>query len=664
VIDPHIDSLLCIQFGYNKDDIQIVVDCSSIDISIYKEYLENVYLIFHNAKFDLQFLFNLNIIPRKIYDTMIVEQLLYLGFSYSNMSKSHYDKYEYDFPYTYIDDFNNLTLSYSLQSLVDKYCNTYLDKTIRGQIIWRGLDMQTILYAAKDVVFLEDIMHKQIEACRNKQCIQGAILECLSVPAISYMEWCGIMLDESKWKLKMEKDKNNLEQRKQALDNFIITNPLLSKYYKLDLQGDLFEGFKDTPECLINWDSSKQVIDLAKTLGFDTKTQDKKTGEDKDSVLEKHLKNQKGINDEFLNLYFDYKESSKVVSTYGESQLNMINPNTGRCHTTYKQLGASSSRMSCGSTNPNESLAKLKGIPKNSCTYCNFQQLPSDHDTRSSFVAPEGYKMVSADFAAEEARLGGDIYKDEAILKMFREGIDSHSMYAKIFFKEQLKDVDVNDIKKLRPDLRQMAKGPEFALNFGGGANAIMQAIQCTEEEANTIIKNYEEGFRGTVEFAKKGSKLVRQNGYVLINPITGHKMYWWDHKEWLERQKTFTSEFWEDYRNNHKGKGTPIALLVKTHFKAASKWDRMARNAPCQGTAAIIMKTCLTNLFNWIVDNSYFGRINICASVHDEIVCDYPKEIEEFPKILVNIMETAAAKYCKSLPIPAEASVGDFWIH
>ena len=62
--------------------------------------------------------------------------------------------------------------------------------------------------------------------------------------------------------------------------------------------------------------------------------------------------------------------------------------------------------------------------------------------------------------------------------------------------------------------------------------------------------------------------------------------------------------------------------------------------------------------------NNNFFNIIHICASVHDEICCDYPESIDNFPNILEQIMETSAAKYCKSLPIPAEASVGDYWIH
>lgn len=68
--------------------------------------------------------------------------------------------------------------------------------------------------------------------------------------------------------------------------------------------------------------------------------------------------------------------------------------------------------------------------------------------------------------------------------------------------------------------------------------------------------------------------------------------------------------------------------------------------------------------LFDWIMENNLFEQVNLCALVHDEIVCDYPETLQEFPQILEKLMQQAAAKYCKSLPIPAEAAVGDHWIH
>lgn len=637
--DSHINKLLCIQFGNKKANTQIVVDCSTIDIKKYKEVLESKLIVGQNLKFDLQFLYNYGIVPRKVYDTMIVEQLLYLGYPKNQ-------------------------ISYSLKEIARRRLNIYLDKTVRGEIIWRGLDEKVIEYAASDVMYLEDIMWSQIADCKDKKCLIGAKLECDFVPSIAYLEWSGVKLDEEKWKAKMKQDNLNLEKAVKELNSFVVRTPSLNKFVFIDRQGNLFTGFNLEPQVNINWSSSKQVVNVAKILGFNVAIKDKKTGEDKESVLEKHLANQKGINDEFLKLYFDYQEYAKVVSSFGQGHLNIINPNTGRIHTVYKQLGATSGRMSSGSQQPNTDLANLKKLVAKDCTYVNMQQLPHDETTRSCFVAEKGNLFVSCDYSAQEGRVQGDIYQDEAILKMYREGIDGHSMYAKIFFKEELKDIDVHDVKKLRPDLRTKAKSPEFALAYGGGYTTIMQQLKCSEEEAKKIVSNYEEGFKGTVEFAKRGSDFVRKNGYILICPITGHKMYWWDHQEWLERQKSFTQEFWEDYRNNHKGTEDAVAQEVSMHFRAASKYDRLARNAPPQGTSACMTKKATTDIFNWIVDNNYFGKILLCVLVHDETNWEYPKEIKEFPNIVKSKMEESAAYFCKSLPIPAEVSVGDHWIH
>lgn len=637
--DAHVNKLLCIQFGNKEADTQIVVDCSCVNILLYKELLESKPLIGQNLKFDLSFLYNYKIIPRKIYDTMIVEQLLYLGYPKGS-------------------------ISYSLKEIAYRYLGIDIDKTVRGEIIWRGLDSRVIEYAAGDVMYLEDIMRCQKEECIKKKCIGAVKLECDFIPAITYLEWSGIKLDEKKWKEKMEQDKINLEKATVALNNFVINTPSLSKFTFIDLQGYLFTGFNTEPQVKINWSSSQQVIEVAKTLGFDTSVKDKKTGEDKDSVLEKHLATQKGINDEFLDLYFAYQEYAKIVSSFGQGHLDAINPNTGRLHTVYRQLGTTSGRMSCGSTQPNIDLAKLKKLNPKDCGYPNMQQLPHDATTRSCFVASEGNLYVSCDYSAQEGRVQGDIYQDEAILKMYREGIDGHSMYAKIFFKDELKDIDVHDVKKLRPDLRSKAKSPEFALAYGGGYTTIMEQLKCSEEEAKKIVSNYEEGFKGTVEFAKRGAAFVRKNGYILICALTGHKMYWWDHAEWLKRQNSFTKEFWEEYRTVHKGTNDDVAQKVSMHFRAASKWDRLARNAPAQGTSACMTKKATTNIFNWIVDNGYFGKIYLCAMVHDETNWEFPKEIEEFPNVVKTKMEEAAAYFCKSLPIPAEASVGLYWIH
>jgi len=636
-----LDKLLCAQFGNKDKTVQIVVDCSTINIKYYKEIMESKFLIFQNGKFDLQFFYNHNIIPRRIYDTMIVEQLLHLGYPSGS-------------------------ISYSLHAIAERRLNINIDKTVRGQIIWRGLDEKVIEYAGNDVVWLYDIMKSQIADCKKQGCMVGAKLECDFVPVIAYLEWCGIKLNADKWKAKMKKDQENLDTAVKELNAFVIRTPSLKQFTFVDRQGDLFSGFNLEPQVTINWSSSQQVVKVAKILGFNTTVQDKKTGEDKDSVLEKALKGQKGINDEFLKIYFSYQEYAKVVSSFGQSHLNAICPTDGRIHTIYKQLGATSGRMSCGSQQPNETLAKIKKIKPSECKYPNIQQLPADEPTRASFVADKGNLMVDCDYSALESRLGADIYNEKSMQDEFLYGSgDIHSLCAKMVFHEELKDIDVKDIKHKRPDLRKLVKPIEFSQQFGGSEYAIMSSLGCSLEEATKFKKAYDSGFSGIAKFKEKGSQFVRSHGYVLMNPITGHKMYWWDWKHWKEVQDSFTPEFWEEYKAYHKGTGDNIEQEVKQHFKAASKWDRMALNAPTQNTGVDILKTAATELFNWIVDNNYFGKILLCALVHDEQLLEFPEELKDtFPKLLEDIMLKAAAKFCKSVPIPAEAEVSDHWVH
>ena len=650
--DCHIATLKCIQFGNKKLDTQIVVDTSTVSPLLYKDILENKYLIVQNGAFDLKFLYNYGIIPRKIYDTMIVEQLLHLGYPPG-------------------------IISYSLKSIAYRRLGVDIDKSIRGEIIWRSLDKEVIKYAAGDVKYLEDIMSSQLKECKEKGCTVGAKLECDFIPVLAYLEWCGIKLDETKWKAKMQKDKENLDKAKTALDDFIVSDSKLKEFTHINLQGDLWEGFDTKPKCIINWSSSQQVIQVAKKLGFNTSVQDKKTGEDKDSVLEKHLKSQKNINDEFLKLYFNYQEYAKVVSSFGQGHLNAINPITGRLHTIYRAIGTTSGRMSSGSQAINTDLAKLKKLPINpsskqkkeglGCSYPNMQQLPHDKITRSCFIAEKGNLFCSCDYSAMEARIGAEVYNEKMLLDefLYRSG-DTHAAYAKVVFADELKDIDIKDIKAKRPDLRNKVKSVEFAVQFGSDGTAVAPQLGISIEDARKLVTNLLSGMKGLASFKSKAGKAVMQKGYVEIMPQTGHKAYWWDYKEWKERQKSFNDTFWNEYRLYHKGTGDEVAKKVKEHFQAQSKWkDRMSLNLPTQGGGAIVLKEAMINWFNWVIDNNYFGKILLVNLTHDECNSEFPQELKDtYPKLVEQIMEDAAAKYYHKLPIPAVAEVGNYWIH
>ena len=161
------------------------------------------------------------------------------------------------------------------------------------------------------------------------------------------------------------------------------------------------------------------------------------------------------------------------------------------------------------------------------------------------------------------------------------------------------------------------------------------------------------------------GSAQCRKNGYILMCKYSGHKMYWWDHAEWLKRQESFTQQFWEEYRTKHKGTGDAIAQEVSMHFRAASKWDRMALNSVTQGSGIVILKIAMTDFLNWIVDNGYFKTVELSALVHDEANVIYPKELHDnVPKKLQECMEKAASIICTKVPIPAEAEISDHWVH
>lgn len=693
--DPHCCKILCSQFGNKNADTQIVVDTSTTDILHYKNLLETKLLIGHNLKFDIQFLYNHSIIPTQVWDTMIIEQLLHLGF-------------------------DNKFFHYSLKDVAERRLKIDIDKTTRGEIIWRGLDDKVVLYAAGDVMYLEDIRDLQIQDCKQRTCSKAAQIENAFVPVIAYLEWCGIRLDVNKWQNKIKDNERKRDEALEKLNQWVVdyykrnggqldgcieqdftimesiggkcvfydvpndyiptgtptvyeektTDELLGlecirryikirrscDYVTINNQGDLFGGWDLEPKCCINWASSRQTIPFFQMLGFDTTAKDKKTGDIKDSVVEKVLAKQKGIADDFLKLYFAYKEKFKDCSTYGQNYIDAINPNTDRIHTTFWQLGAASGRMSCGSRNTNTDLAHLKGIAPSRCKYVQLQNLPADEITRGAFIPKQGNLMTACDYSALESRLGADIYNEPEMLEEFlhRSG-DMHSLCAKLVFHEELKDVAIEDIKTLRPDLRKKVKPIEFSQQFGGGAGAVADALGCSREEAQKFVKAYADGFKGITEFKKKGSAFVRKYGYVLICEHTGHKLYWEDFKKWREIEDLPEYIYKREYTSEER----------KEHEGAAAKWDRMALNAPTQGSGIAILKLSMTLFFKWLCNEGYFNKVLLCNLVHDEAVIEYPEELKDIvvPK-LKEYMEKGASVLCKKLPIPCVPETGNHWIH
>ena len=657
-LNARINRLLSLQFGYKHFDTgehnEIVVDCDSVNPEVYKYVLEHQYLIGHNLKFDLQFLYNHNIHPLNIYDTMICEQTLYLGYKPGRVSMSLGDVY-------------------------NRYTGNTIDKSYQKKIASKGLTKEGIIYAANDVVHLQDIRKAQMQVAESRKCLNAFIVENRAVPAVAYLEWCGIHLDEKKWSEKMKKDEQALQESLEKLNQFVASSSKLKDKFVSDVsQPSLFDPDPHyVLTCTADWDSPKQVTPIVKELGFNVTKIDKKTKKVGESVDEKTLSSQKGINDEFLELYLDYKGKSKTVSSYGQGHLNLINPYTGRLHTEFKSIGTVTGRMSSGGGDDEDSkgkidyeLARLKHIPPKEVHFVNFQNLPARGEegkiTRSCFTAAEGNSFISCDYSAEESRVQADVWNEKKLLDAFHQGIDTHSLYAKICYPEELKDIDVKDVKALRPDLRQNAKYFEFELGYGGNGSETAKKLGLDLDTTVKNVANIQKEMPGMMSFKKNAVKFLKKNGYLVINPITGHRVYWPEWGTWKAIDDSMDRQFWNDYMLYHQGTDDSVCKKVQLRKDLSKDWfNKHVLNYPIQGGSAIILKQAVADLYAWVVNNGYFGKILFCVFVHDEIDVECPTEIADMVSEKVKeIMSKASAKFYHKLPIPADANVGSCWVH
>lgn len=594
-LDCHTKALLTIQLG-NKDN-QVVIDWTTLtprEKQIVKNYLESDRLFLGwNLMFDLTFLYVQGIYPKHIWDGMIVEQLLYLGYPAQMREKS-------------------------LKAAAWNYLNINIDKTVRGKIVNDGLTTEVVIYAAGDVTYIEDIKEKQdIEV--EKQGMKLAVeLECEFVKSLAYFKYCGVHLDITKWKAKMTKDQAKLDKAISELNAWVVAwdkeNPhngydiqypelkypkysadypaevkrlikdgykrfpqedlqtpdgkvdaykkvIKNQFTRIDTQGDLFTGFDTEPKCVINWSSQKQVIPLFELLGINVETFDKKTKQKKKSIEANVLKPQK--NDfPIIPIFLEYQEAAKVVSTYGQNWLNAINPKTGRIHADFHSIGTDTARVSSGG-----------GVWK-----LNMQNLPHDPETRACFTSEEGNAWLSADYQSQESRIIASVSKDEKMIDLFEHGCgDVHSLVAYMSYPNIIpRDTKIEDIKKLYHNWRQKAKSIEFAINYGGDYNTISKNDCIPVEEAKEIYDNFMEGFPGIKRYQDYCRAAVMRDGYILLNPLTGHRAHIYDAEELKEtHNKMQEPGFWEYYQNVRKRNPQDEIVQEVRHYmqrKAASE--------------------------------------------------------------------------------------------
>lgn len=717
--------LLTLQLG-NKEN-QVVIDCMTIDVKQYKDYLESDRLfIIHNAKFDLRWLYKEHIVVRNVYDTYLAEKILFLGFPPG-------------------------IVSLSLQACCDRYLHIYLDKTVRGQI-HAGMTEEVIVYAANDVVHLEDIMNLQLVTINARGQKVALDIENEFVRVLAYIEFCGIKLDPIKWKAKMVKDAERLRIAEQKLNDWVVdyvmkkNDPsLIARNYDTHKKGkpakladnvyvvipqpSLFSEFDTGPQCIINWNSSKQVIRLFEELGFDLLVKDKKTGKMKKSVESKFIELQ-ASKSSIVPLYLEYSAAFKVVTSFGQNFLDAINPVTQRIHPTFNQM-MDTGRLSCGSggkgkggKTKDDDIAEEEDENKDTSTQANdksvnVQQLPATEETRAAFVPEKGHLLVDCDYGDQEGHVFTELSNDKEWIAFYNDPNqrDGHSFVAKMCFPKDLDGVAEKDVKKVRKDLRDLAKKARFCFNYNGQAPTMATNCNIPVDFATEIYNNYFKRFNGIASYFKVQKRDMWNRGYILISKITGLRAYIYDYPilKGIERRKNGMEDFWDIYKAARDSgrviseippsvmqeiakrfaEGKPIeeiavrysykvkkagkveerfidinretvyVSVMKHLWKRKSASDNQSCNYPSQGTAAAMTKIAGIRYFNHLVNDGLIFKVLIPNDVHDEYLIEPPEEIaEQEAKKLSECMEYAAAIFCKKVTIKAVPEIAPCWVH
>jgi len=489
--DPHTCELLSLQLGTADGERQYVIDCREVDISdvpLIKEILESVPSIYHNAKFDLRFLYHHGIFPRKVMDTFLNECVLTTGLSQRGLG---------------------------LDVVAFKYCDAVMTKDIRGNIHREGLTPRVIRYAADDVKFLKAIYDSQMERAKELDLERTISLESQYVSALAYTEYCGFKLDKDKW---LDNNADHQAQEKEAeqeVVNWIFDN--MPQYREAQL--DLFSEDKTISPKIT---STKDMTEVFKTLGVDTTVMDK--GRPKDSIESKHLKKFKN---EFplIPIYLRYMEKRKLVTTYGESFLKHVNRSTGRLHSNYWQI-LNTGRIS--SSDP------------------NLQNIPADENIRKCFIADEGNTLVVADYSAQETRVLADMANERNYIDFFKNGDgDSHSMVASRMFSE-IEGRPVTVSKKQNSDKRQIGKILSFQIAYGASAFSVKDSFGISEKEAQKFIDAYLDSFPDLKKYFEKRKKEVITYGHVITDRVSKRKIF----MEGFDRFSELREEIQDIYDN------------------------------------------------------------------------------------------------------------------
>ena len=306
-----------------------------------------------------------------------------------------------------------------------------------------------------------------------------------------------------------------------------------------------------------------------------------------------------------VDVILQWRELSKLKSTYVDALPALVNPDTGRVHTNYNQTGTVTGRLS--SSDPN-----LQNIPV---------RTEEGRRVRQAFIAPPGHKLLSVDYSQVELRILAHYSKDPALLQAFRDGVDIHRATAAAVYGIPLEQVTYEQ--------RRFAKAVNFGLMYGMGAYRLARDSNLTLAEAEDFIAAYFARFPGVRAYLDEARARAARQGYV--ETLLGRRRYFPELDEKLGR---------------------------KVGVQARQRAEREAVNMPIQGTAADIIKIAMINLSRVLRESGYRSRMIL--QVHDELVLEVPDD--ELPRVAPLVVEVMESAFTLDAPLVADASVGPNW--
>lgn len=565
-LDPYTSKLLLVQIG--TEEKSYILDARKLNLREfprYKSLLEDPKRIklLHNAKFDYKFIkVQTGAKLSNVYDSMLAGAVLAAGLVGKNPS---------------------------LKELTYKYCGFDLEKGVRKTFEEYSGDITEaqLKYSSLDTLVMFPIFKSQIEELKREDLIKVAKLEFASTLAVAEMELRGMFVNIPKWKEVIEA--LDIKRQKYAQE----FQELIRPYYQTNYT-DLFGNNVD----VMNVNSQAQLMDLF----------NKRIGLGLVNTNDEFLKT---VNHPVVNVLREYRKYEKLLSAFGESLLEKVNPVTGRLHPDYNQMGTATGRFSCKDPN-------LQQIPRNS------EEAPF----RELFNPAPGYKLVTADYSSFEMRILADLSGDEKMIQALRDNLDIHSYTASLMFNVPYTD----DFKKQHPDLRQIAKPIGFGLMYGMSAMGLASQIGVSKEKGAEYLELYFKSYPSVRDFLNKLADDAVKKGWS-TTPLGRKRWY---------RKPSPTDP---DYKRQ-------IASI-----------QRQAKNHPIQGTNADAIKFAFVFLQNRLEKEGVDGGIT--HTVHDEIVCEIREDqAEDWAKIQSEEMVRAAKLFITKVPVCADTSVGDIWEH